>query len=154
MVFNLRHMTAKQALCLAKGVSGLNNAEISERAEIGNAEVARFFKENDNYYPSLPKIPVLANAMGNTILHDWINAQVAELNEVQPALTASHVSFLVLKAMSAVGGLNSVTADAIADGKVTQGEAQNIQAYAVALHHELDKLEASLEPLAMGRVPQ
>jgi hypothetical protein len=147
-------MTAKQALGLAKGVSGLNNSEISELAEIGNAEVTRFFKEHDNYYPSMPKIPALSRALGNTILQDWMNEQHAELTEVAPAVTASRVSFLVLKAMSSIGGLHAITADAIADGKVTQQEARNIQAYILGLRNELDRLSAAIEPLATGEIRQ
>ena len=150
MPYNLRHMTAQQALCLAKGVSGMNNAEISERAELGLSEISRFFSENDHYYPSLPKIPVLCRALGNPILREWITQQFQEMETDSPVFTPAGLSYRLLLALSNVGGLQKTVADAIADGKITRDEARSIQAHLHSLIAPLQELAAAIEPLAFG----
>lgn len=74
--FDLRRLTAKQALSLAKSLSGKSVEEIAEALGQDHSSVKRYFKESDNdYYPSLLRIPCLCQALGNTLILDWVEAQ-------------------------------------------------------------------------------
>lgn len=126
--FNPRHATFKQTLVFAKLVSGMTNEEISETSGISLAQVARYFQEHDAYAPSPALIPALCRAMGNTILVDWLNAQVEELRPVTAITTVQDLTVAVMRATENTGALNSKTVAAIADGQVSQQEARTLQA--------------------------
>ncbi|MFP4284154.1 MAG: hypothetical protein ACLFQG_01265 [Desulfovermiculus sp.] len=77
--FDLVRLTAKQALGLAKGISGKTNEEIAEDVGQDYSSVKRYFLESDSgYYPSLMRLPRLCEALGNTVLIDWLQAQLDE----------------------------------------------------------------------------
>lgn len=77
--FDLKRLTAKQALSLAKSVSGKTNEDIAESLGQDYSSVKRYFQEGDrDYYPSLMRVPRLCEALGNTILIDWIHIQMDE----------------------------------------------------------------------------
>lgn len=129
-VFNLRHATFKQALVYAKLMSQKRktNEEISEASGIGLAQVSRYFQENDEYSPRPALIPALCRALGNTILVDWLNAQIEDLRPGLNIQTAADLSEAVMRATANTGDLNKKTLEAIADGSISQTEAQGLQA--------------------------
>ena len=126
--FNLRHATFKQALVFAKLLSGMTNEEISEASGISGAQIARYFQEHDAYAPSPALVPVLCRALRNTVLVDWLNAQVEELRPVAPISTVQDLTMAVMKATQNTGTLNSKTLAAIADGTISPQEARTLQA--------------------------
>lgn len=127
-VFNLHHATFKQALSYAKLLSGMTNEEITEASGISLARIARYFQENDAYSPSPALIKPLCRAMGNLVLVDWFNAQVEELRDVPAFTTALELTLAVMEATKSTGVLNAKAADVLADGKITEAEAKDLQA--------------------------
>ena len=127
MKVDLRKQTAKQALALAKSVSGLTIDEIAERSGIPEQTIAQYFKASgEAYFPSLPKIPVLCRALDNTILLDWLHAQLEEADPHQEVRSCTTLLKRVTKLGGDFGGLcNSVDA-AIKDNILTGDEAQHI----------------------------
>lgn len=127
-VFNLRHATFKHTLVYAKLLSRMTNEEISEASGIGLAQVSRYFQENDTYSPSPALIPALCRVLENTILVDWLNAQVEDLRPGLNIKTAADLTQAVMRATANTGDLNSETLKAITDGSISQQEAQALQA--------------------------
>lgn len=77
MGIDLRKLTAKQILNLAKSISGKSNEEIAEELEQDHSSVKRYFQDTDKtYYPSLMRLPKLCRALENTILLEWVQVQV------------------------------------------------------------------------------
>ena len=56
-MIELKMMTGKAALRLAKEESGLTQGEIADRLGVSHALTTRNFKRNDAYKPSLHMIP-------------------------------------------------------------------------------------------------
>jgi len=82
MGVDLKSLTAKQALSLAKSLSGKTNEEVAEELGQDQSTVKRYFNENDSgYYPSLFRLPGVCKALGNTILLDWLYKRVEEDGE-------------------------------------------------------------------------
>ncbi len=125
--FNLRHSSFKQALVYAKLLSGMTNEEISEASGIGLARIARYFQEHDAYAPSPVLIKNLCRAMGNTVLVDWINAQVDDLRQDLAIATVQDLTLAVMRATENTGALNSKTMAAINDGQISRQEASALQ---------------------------
>ena len=86
MSMNLRHMGFNEALDAAKQRSGLTNEAIANRSSLSTAAVSRYFNKYDDYTPSPELIPLLCRALGNTIIADWIAAQVALVETEQATM--------------------------------------------------------------------
>jgi len=72
---NLKSISFKTALRIAKEVSGLTLEEISEKTGISLSQLQRYFSEDD-YYPSPPKIVAISRALNTKLLAQWFVAQV------------------------------------------------------------------------------
>ena len=75
---NLKDISFKTALRIAKEVSGLTLEDISERTGISLSQLQRYFSEED-YYPSPPKIVAISKAMNTKLLAHWFMAQVEDI---------------------------------------------------------------------------
>lgn len=145
---SLKHMSFKQALVYARALSGMTKEDIAEVAELPPASVARYFQQNDYYSPSPNLIPALCRAMGNTILADWITAQIEEM---RPAQTIDGIDTLTQKVMGSTvnnGDLARLTRDVVSDGIITAEEAKALIGRIKANIKYLQELESGLEPLA------
>ena len=67
----LGFMNGKEAIRLAKEVSGLMEGQIAAGLDVSVSVVKRYLKKDDAYFPSIEKIPRLCAVLGNTILLDW-----------------------------------------------------------------------------------
>lgn len=67
----LGFMNGKEAIRLAKEVSGLTESQIAAGLGVSVSVVKRYLKKDDAYFPSLEMIPRLCAVLGNTILLDW-----------------------------------------------------------------------------------
>lgn len=65
-------MPVKDALRLAKKMSGLTASEIGRGAGVPKGIVKRFMTKGDPYLPRLGTLPRLCSALGNTILVQWV----------------------------------------------------------------------------------
>ena len=83
-----KNMTAIEALREAKDASGMTAESIAHGVGITATHLRRYLDPNDNYAPSLHIIPGLCRVMRNTILLQWLEAQlVADDTPVTPAAT-------------------------------------------------------------------
>lgn len=149
---NLRHITFKQALVAAKMHSGKTNAEICEASGLSPANVAKYFKEYEAYYPSPCNIPALCSALENSILVDW---QVAQLEEMFPEIVILNAKDLTDAAMSitgCVGTFCETVREQVEDNRIDKDEARVSQAMIDGMMCHLKKLRDALEPLASGQI--
>ena len=80
-----KNMTAIEALREAKDASGMTAESIAQGVGITATHLRRYLDPNDNYAPSLHIIPGLCRVMRNTILLQWLEAQlVADDTPVTP----------------------------------------------------------------------
>ena len=106
--FNLHHATFKQALVYAKALSGMTNEEIAEASGINGPQVSRYFQEHDAYAPAPYLLPTLCRVLGNTVLVDWLNAQVAELRPATSIRNVQDLTMAVMRATENTGALRIV----------------------------------------------
>lgn len=149
---NLRHATFNQVLAYAKMLSGLTNAEISEKSGISPANVAKYFKENEAYYPNPCNIPALCCALGNRIILDWQLAQVEELCPQEPISGARGLADAAMSFAEHVGQFCAETREQVADNQVSQSEAKQSQAKIASMERALASIRIALEPLASGKI--
>ena len=108
-----KNMTAIEALREAKDASGMTAESIAQGVGITATHLRRYLDPNDNYAPSLHVIPVLCRVMRNTILLQWLEAQiVADDTPVTPAATRADVLTAVARAGSALGEVQRIVAEA------------------------------------------
>ena len=83
---DLKNMTGTEAFQLAKDESALTTDEIAERLNVSPSVIKRYLKSGDSYLPGLEMLPRLCAVLGNTILLQWLEAQVeSEEESVPPA---------------------------------------------------------------------
>lgn len=108
-----KNMTAIEALREAKDASGMTAETIAQGVGITATHLRRYLDPNDNYAPSLHIIPGLCRVMRNTILLQWLEAQlVADDTPVAPAATRADVLSAVARAGSALGEVQRIVAEA------------------------------------------
>ena len=108
-----KNMTAIEALREAKDASGMTAESIAQGVGITATHLRRYLDPNDNYAPSLHIIPGLCRVMRNTILLQWLEAQlVADDTPVTPAATRADVLTAVARAGSALGEVQRIVAEA------------------------------------------
>ncbi|WP_302981629.1 helix-turn-helix domain-containing protein [Bilophila wadsworthia] len=151
MSMNLRHMGFNEALDAAKQRSGLTNEAIANRSSLSTAAVSRYFNKYDDYTPSPELIPVLCRALGNTIIADWIAAQVEDMHPATNITTTEDLTRAVMQATENTGILNKKTLDAVADGELSPSEAVAIQAQFRANAKWNNEAADALDPLAGGQ---
>jgi len=149
---NLRHATFNQALQYAKMLSGLTNSEIAEKSGISPANVAKYFKPNEAYYPNPCNIPALCCALGNRVLLDWQLAQMDEICHQGAISSATDLSDAAMSIADRVGQFCAVTRVHVADGKIDKHEARESQAQIADMVRQLKGMHDQLEPLASGEL--
>ena len=108
-----RNMNAVEAFREAKDASGMTAEAIAHGVGISATHLRRYLDPNDNYAPSLNLIPGLCRVMRNTILLQWIEAQIAvDDTPVTPAATRADVLTAVARAGSALGNVQRIVAEA------------------------------------------
>ena len=89
---DLKNMTGTEAFQLAKDESALTTDEIAERLNVSPSVIKRYLKSGDSYLPGLEMLPRLCAVLGNTILLQWLEAQVeSEEESVPPAQSRAEV---------------------------------------------------------------
>lgn len=149
---NLRQVTFKQALAHAKMLSGKTNAEICEVSGLSPANVAKYFKEHEAYYPNPCNIPTLCAALGNTVLVDWQVAQVAEVCPESIIVGAKDLTDAALSITGYVGKFCESVRLHVEDGQVSRREAKDSQGQIAAMMDRLKSMHDALEPLASGQI--
>jgi transcriptional regulator with XRE-family HTH domain len=146
MGIDLKRMTAKQALALAKGVAGKSNFELAEGMGQDVSTVRRYFNENDrNYYPSLFRIPILCNALGNTIVSDWIQAQLEDDTD-SPVITSENDILRRLNRLAGeLGGVHRAVDDTLDGPGLDNFDPRHLLAELIEVEHQVRELRQSLQ---------
>lgn len=148
MAYDFKHMTAKQALVLAKASSGRTNVDISELTGFGESEIQRYFSEHDHYYPGVHRLPALCRALGNTVLFDWFKAQVQEMLPTESPLdTASEVARSAVQISAQSGKVCEVADRVIEDNVVEPHEASELDAELAHLEDHTRQARERLQPV-------
>lgn len=161
--FNLRHASFKQTLLEAKEVAKekfaprgikVTNQFIANRSGLDAPSVARYFSEHDDYLPSPEKLPALCRALENTLLADWAQAQVEDMQSAAPLTGVITLGQAALQATENTGKLAAKVNAVLADGQVDQGEALWVQGRVRENIKYLETLDASLDAIASGKAGQ
>jgi len=133
---NLKDISFKTALRIAKEVSGLTLEDISEKTGISLSQLQRYFSEED-YYPSPPKIVAISKALNTKLLAHWFVSQVEDI-ETSAFRGYSEV----------VENIDRVTREivkALEDGIVNEMERQRILTAAEGAYRSLEALINALQ---------
>lgn len=71
----LENLSAKEVLHLAGEESDLTVKEIAAELDVSSSSITRYFKEGDEYYPSMLNVVSLSTIFGNPLLYKWIEAK-------------------------------------------------------------------------------
>lgn len=146
---DLRNMTAGEALQYAKLLSGMTVEDIADRAGWGVASLRRCFNPQDtDHRPSLTRIPALCRALGNTVLLDWVIAQLEELSGTPGKSSVVDILQAVNAAASTSGQVHEAVDAALLDGRIDRQEARDIRGACREARKSLERIEASLQPIA------
>jgi len=149
MGHDFKNMTAKQALTLAKLLSGKTCEDIAEETGFPYQSIRQYFKEHETrYFPGIHRIPALCRALGNNILIEWLHAQL-EIPSHHPSITKGSELLKELNRLSSeLGDVARVTGEALQDGKVDQQEAQQIIGEIKDVEEQCQKLKDGLQHVA------
>ena len=145
-----RNMTATEALRHAKEQSGKTAEEIAEALGVSTAVVTRYFRSADSYGPSLDKLPRLCEALGNTILVDWLRAQTQEADEMPAAQSRAEVLTAVARATIALGEVNKILVETESTG-IDWVQAREIRSGLDDVKMACSVTQGMLEDLAAAR---
>lgn len=126
MSVDLRNMTATEALRYARMVSGKTLEDLAEATGWGMSQVKQYFDASGRYFPSLPRIPTLCEALGNTILLDWLKAQLEQLEPSATIRSGCDLLMKVAKVGAELGDVQRTTEKALGDGKLDCTEAATL----------------------------
>lgn len=127
----LAKMTPGGIMEMAVAMSGKTRAQIEVDLGWTKSRVTRICNPNAHYWPSLPDVPVFCNALGNTLLIDWLKAR-CDAHSVEKLESASEDDTLeVLRLMSSIGremgDVHKVIEKSLSnDGLVDEVEARRI----------------------------
>jgi hypothetical protein len=94
--------------------------------------VTRICNPNAHYWPSLPDVPLFCNALGNTLLIDWLKAR-CDAQSVDKLESASGNDTLeVLKLMSSIGKEMGDVHQAIENALGNDGVVDEVEARRIA----------------------
>lgn len=146
MGIDLKRLTAKQALSLAKGVAGKTNDELAEALGHDRSSVKRYFNESDNgYYPSLFRIPKLCEALGNTILVDWIQAQLEDGSDSPAIASDNDLLRRINRLASELGGVHRSVDDTLDGPGLDQFDPKRLLSELFEVEHQVRELRRSLQ---------
>lgn len=158
MAHDYRNMTANQAAALAKDIAEdsyrsvhgvrLTNQIIANMTGFGVEAIQRYFCATDNYSPGLQHIPALCRALGNTIMFDWLKAQMVDLLPTEdPMTTAAAVARSAVQISAQSGKVCEVVDEVIKDDIVEPHEAMQLDAELAHLADHTQKARVRLVPI-------
>ncbi|MBO4793370.1 MAG: helix-turn-helix domain-containing protein, partial [Deltaproteobacteria bacterium] len=118
-----RNMSSVEALRHAKEKSGMTADEIALKLGTSTAVINRYLRQNGGYSPSLDVIPRLCSALDNTVLIDWLNAQVESPEAVPQAKDIADVFTAVARASAALGDVSRLLVESDHSGNAAGGAA-------------------------------
>ncbi|MFP5223130.1 MAG: helix-turn-helix domain-containing protein [Acidobacteriota bacterium] len=148
MGFDLKNRTGGQALRLAREVSGLTLEAVSERSGISLPTIKRYFDEHDTYLPSLSNIPPLCRALENTIIMDWLAAQLEDLSPSEGIHSVQQLLRGVNRIGQEAGDVCRVADRVAEDGFICPVEAQELAGELKDVEEAARAIRENLQPVA------
>jgi hypothetical protein len=153
---DLKHRTWPEAMELAKMQSGKTNDQIAREISVllgretpfPASTIQGWFNLDREYWPSTSILPHLCRVLGNTILVQWLSAQVQGDSGCAPAPTPGNILSCLPSLVSDFGRVGQSVSIAIEDGGINPKEAREILDEVSRLEGRLKDLGAILAPLA------
>ncbi len=142
-----KNMSAIDAVRFAKEQSGLTAQELADKMDISVAVMNRYLRLNEGYSPSLEMLPRLCEAMGNTVLLDWLKAQTEQPEPAPQAKSRAEVLTAVARASAALGDVSRMLAETEKGGIDVAG-AKAIRAGLEEAKKACAKAQAQLQDVA------
>lgn len=153
MGVDLKKITAKQALGLAKSLAGMTNEEIAEKMGQDHASVKRYFNEWDQeYYPSLLRIPRLCKALGNSILLDWVQVQLDDDSGSRAITSDSDLLRRVNRLAGELGGVHQAVDDTLSGPGLDSFDPRRLLAELFQVENQVKELRRSLQQASGERL--
>lgn len=147
MGLDLKNMTANDAIYEAFMQSPKSREEISDETHYSYETIARYFNPNDNYQPPLRNIPTLCRVLGNTILVDWIVAQLDHLSESH-VLTVKRLLKGAAKLGAEVGDVFKEVSDVAGDGEIAPEKAMRLNGELADVENNAHEMREGLQAIA------
>ncbi|MGE4319646.1 MAG: phage regulatory CII family protein [Deferribacterales bacterium] len=126
---NLKDVDFQQAKELAKAYSTASFKDLSVGTGIPSSTLQRMFTDPD-YHPGAGNIPMLCNALGNTVMVDWmaekLDARLVFNSELKP--TEENIQQHVARVMKEFSEAMADDAEARMDGIYTIAELEILEA--------------------------
>jgi transcriptional regulator with XRE-family HTH domain len=146
MGIDLKKITAKQALSLAKQMSGKTNEELAEEMQQDPSTIKRYFHEHDTtYYPSLLRLPRLCSALGNSLLLDWIQAQTDDQVPSVPISTDNDLLRRINRLAGELGGVHRTVDDSVSGSDLEHFDARRLLSELFEVEHQVKSLRRGLQ---------
>ncbi|MFI3272125.1 MAG: helix-turn-helix transcriptional regulator [Pseudomonadota bacterium] len=142
------NMSATDAVRLAKDVSGLTSEEIARRTGVGVNAIRQYIRQDDAYTPSLERIPALCDALGNTVLLQWLEEQIRpRQRDIPEATTRAQVLTACARVTATLGDVHRVLAESEGGG-ITPDRAREIRGLLHDVTQESRMAMEALKPMA------
>ena len=142
-----KNMTAVDAIRFAKDQSGMTAEELAGRLSISTAVLHRYLRISDGYSPSLEMIPRLCMAFGNTVLMDWLKAQIEVCEPAPQAKSRADVLTAVARASAELGGVSRILAET-EKGGIDAAKAKEIRGGLEEVKKACARAQAQLQAVA------
>lgn len=125
---------------------GLSQSELGRRVGWSPGNVARIFDPNDDYWPTLGKLPEMCLQCRSTLILDWLRAQVVASGCGQRVrgLGADGLGLAVAEIGAAFGGVAREAAQALEDDVLEPTERRRIVRELRGLQHDTARTIAAL----------
>ncbi|VFQ44364.1 phage regulatory CII family protein [Desulfoluna butyratoxydans] len=128
----LAKMNIGSVMELAVSVSGKTRADLQNDLKWTRSRVTRICNPNAHYWPSLPDVPFFCNALGNTILIDWLAASCDESAKASLDAASKDDTKEVLRLMNSIGKEMGDVHEAIQKALSNDGEVDDVEARRIA----------------------
>lgn len=153
---DLKHRTWPEAMELAKLQSGKTNEQIAREISVLLGREAPFpastiqgwFNLDRDYWPSTAILPHLCRVLGNTVLVQWLAAQVQGDSRCGPEPTPENILSCLPSLVGDFGRVGAAVSAAVEDGGINPREAREILNEVSRLSESLAGLDLMLGPLA------
>lgn len=122
---SLRGMSLQAAFRLAVAMSRKSDSDIATAMGWSKSVEYRVFS-NENYYPSLPNLVTFCDAVGNTIIAQWVMANFCAVADHCDPIDAVKLLSSMGSLFARMGAVAKEGEAALADGTVEAAEAKRI----------------------------
>lgn len=143
---NLKGMSVKSAFHLAIANTDKTQEEIMDQMGWTPTVMSRFLSF-DGYLPSFSTIPKLCKVLGNTIIVDWLIANLESAENKHEPMDARDLLLAVATLAEKFGNVATECRSASLDDTITIAEAKRIIRKVKTLSQELSNFYLKLDPI-------